>query len=614
MANPAPKTELALGSIVAGTYKLTGMLGKGGMGSVWAAEHTRLPGKRVAIKVLHAEVADDAEALVRFRREAEIASRLGHQNIVDVLDFNTLEDGAPYLVLEYLEGESLAARLLRGPMPFDHVSQFVRQIGSALDAAHAENIIHRDLKPQNVFLCPRQTTGFFTEEAKVLDFGISKIRGSNTVKTQDHTMLGTPQYMAPEQATGNHDAVDGRTDVFALGAMVYEMLSGQPAFGGHTIPEVVFKVVYESPRDIRELVPTVTPDAAAAVHKALEKKSEDRFDDVQSFVLALTGSPITTLRRGAVVTTGDSGAEGTAATATPASLKKSDAGLANAATQTGNPLAAMANFGVASTNAGANAAVTPAGTVDPASTGREAFAATVGSASQPVPDVLTTDKPKAKGSKRGIAMTVAGLLFSGAIITFLVVRPGGGSDDPGEGDKSAASQTKTDDKDMGVKAKPDQPKPDPVEVVDNKPDPTKKPDPIKDPPKKDPRTAGPTKKDPQKDSRVAKKKVPPKNKRHGFVAKPHKPPVKKLDPRVASLLKQARAAFSSGSYRRARHLANRAMNAGGGKLSAAYAIIAKAYCKEQNLGMARANLRNVRGRTKYQVKAYCKRNGVEIID
>jgi len=375
MADPAPSSELTVGAVVAGTYKLTGLLGKGGMGSVWAADHQRLPGKRVAIKVLHSEVAADDEALVRFRREAEIASRLGHQNIVDVLDFNALPDGSPYLVLEYLEGESLAARLLRGPVSFDQACQFVRQIGSALDAAHAEGIVHRDLKPQNVFLVPRQATGYITEEAKVLDFGISKIRGSNTVKTQDHTMLGTPQYMAPEQATGNHDAVDGRTDVFAFGAMVYEMLSGQPAFGGQTIPEVVFKVVYESPRELRELVPTITPEASAAIHKALEKKQEDRFQDVAAFVKTLTGSPLTTLRRGAVVTTGggNNAGVGTAATASPSSLNGPVGVVGTAPTQTGNPMVDMAHAGVAATGAGSVGAA--------GATGSEAFAATVGSGS-----------------------------------------------------------------------------------------------------------------------------------------------------------------------------------------------------------------------------------------
>src|SRR5688500_13931959 len=236
--------SLAVGSVVAETYQVTRLLGRGGMGSVWEANHLRLPGKRVAIKVLNTDASADPEALLRFRREAEIASRLGHPNIVEVHDFNALPDGTPYLVLEYLAGESLARRLERSNLSLDETFSIIRQVASALAAAHREGIIHRDLKPPNVFLVPTDVDGVMVERAKVLDFGISKIRGSTTVQTQDTAILGTPQYMAPEQATGNHAAVDARTDVFALGVMIYEMLSGQPAFDGASIPEVVFKVVY----------------------------------------------------------------------------------------------------------------------------------------------------------------------------------------------------------------------------------------------------------------------------------------------------------------------------------------------------------------------------------
>ncbi len=296
MAHSAAPSPLDVGTVIAGTYAIEGLIGKGGMGAVFLASHARLPGKQVAIKVLHADIAD-SESLARFRREAEIASRLGHPNIVEVHDFNTLPDGTPYLVLEYLVGESLGNRLARGPLSVDATVTIVRQIGSALAAAHREEIIHRDLKPHNVFLVMTETDGVASERAKVLDFGISKIRGSQTIKTQDTAILGTPQYMAPEQALGNHAAVDCRTDVFALGAMVYEMLSGKGAFAGASIPEVVFKVVYEEPRQLGELVGGLPPHVVAAVHRALAKKADDRFADVAAFVEALTGSPLTTGRR-----------------------------------------------------------------------------------------------------------------------------------------------------------------------------------------------------------------------------------------------------------------------------------------------------------------------------
>ncbi len=347
---------LAVGSVIAGTYTIEGLIGTGGMGEVFIASHARLPGKKVAIKVLHPDVAD-SEALARFRREAEIASRLGHPNIVEVHDWNQLPDGTPYIVLELLRGESLADRLRRGPMSLDEVALVVRQVGSALAAAHREHIVHRDLKPQNIFLVP--TDDGMGVKAKVLDFGISKIRGSTTVKTQDSAMLGTPQYMSPEQATGRHDAVDGRTDVFALGAVVYEMLCGAPVFGGMTIPEVVFKVVYEEAPSLADRMPGLPPYVVAAVHRALEKKSADRWDDVGSFVEALTGAPLQTGRRGLVAAPGDG---------TPS-------GVATAALSPGG-------------------AGGPGGSLGgPRATGQDAFAATVGSgdhAGAMVADVRTS--------------------------------------------------------------------------------------------------------------------------------------------------------------------------------------------------------------------------------
>src|SRR5688500_16442618 len=289
--------SLAVGSVVAETYQVTRLLGRGGMGSVWEANHLRLPGKRVAIKVLNTDASADPEALLRFRREAEIASRLGHPNIIEVHDFNLLPGGQPYLVLELLLGESLDARMRRGPIPPEQVVRIAGQIAGALAAAHRAGVVHRDLKPQNVYLVPRDDEAG-GERVKVLDFGISKIRGSQTVKTNDSTILGTPQYMAPEQATGNHAAVDERTDVFALGAMVYEMLAGRPAFTGQNIPEVVYKVVYEPPAPLAPLAPPgATPRMIEAVERALAKEQEARCPDVALFIEHLAGMSICALRR-----------------------------------------------------------------------------------------------------------------------------------------------------------------------------------------------------------------------------------------------------------------------------------------------------------------------------
>ncbi|MGZ3446204.1 MAG: serine/threonine-protein kinase, partial [Myxococcaceae bacterium] len=190
---------LDVGAVVAETYRIEGLLGRGGMGAVWAAEHLRLPGKHVAVKVLLDAAAGGDEMLQRFRREAEIASRLGHPNIVEVLDFNTLPSGQPYIVLEYLQGETLAARVAGGRLQLEEALAITRQIGSALQAAHRAGVVHRDLKPDNVFLCTPEED--MPTKVKVLDFGISKIRGSQSLRTQDAILMGTPQYMSPEQAT-----------------------------------------------------------------------------------------------------------------------------------------------------------------------------------------------------------------------------------------------------------------------------------------------------------------------------------------------------------------------------------------------------------------------------
>ncbi|MGZ3428579.1 MAG: serine/threonine-protein kinase, partial [Polyangia bacterium] len=290
-------SEIGVGTVLGETYEITDLLGQGGMGAVWAAKHLRLPGKRVAIKVLHGLAANDRESYARFRREAEIASRIGHPNIVTVHDFNVLPSGTPYLVLEYLEGEDLSQRLQRGKLPLPTALGIARQIGSALHAAHKADVVHRDLKPGNVFLMATEIGGELVDQVKVLDFGISKIRGSQTVQTQDSVLLGTPQYMAPEQALGKNTEIDARTDVFALGAIVYEMISGRAAFMGNTLAEVVFKVVYEMPPPLIEAEPQTPPNVVAAVEQALAKDPNARFTDVAAFINALTGRPLQTLDR-----------------------------------------------------------------------------------------------------------------------------------------------------------------------------------------------------------------------------------------------------------------------------------------------------------------------------
>jgi eukaryotic-like serine/threonine-protein kinase len=288
----ATQDALFVGGVIAETYRVTHLLGRGGTGAVWAADHLRLPGRQVAVKVLLAPGVASGEALARFRREAEIASRLGHPHIVQVLDFHTLPTGEPYIVLELLHGETLAERLRSGPLSLDEALAVARQVGSALQAAHLAGVVHRDLKPDNIFLCAirDETPG---PNVKVLDFGISKIRGSQTVATLDEVLIGTPQYMAPEQALGRNTAIDARTDGFALGAIVYEMLSGVPAFGGSSLAEVVYKVVHTQPQPLAQLRPGLPGDVLSAVDRALQKDPALRPGDVSAFVAELTGRPLT---------------------------------------------------------------------------------------------------------------------------------------------------------------------------------------------------------------------------------------------------------------------------------------------------------------------------------
>ncbi len=350
MNNSLTRAGLEIGTTIANTYTIEGLLGKGGMGSVFLCSHARLPGKQVAIKVLHTEVTN-GEVLARFRREAEIASKLGHPNIVTVLDFNALDDGTPYLVLEYLVGESLWDRMRHGALPLEFALSLTRQVGSALAAAHREGIVHRDLKPHNIFLVATEAQGRHSEVAKVLDFGISKIRGSATVQTQENTMLGTPQYMSPEQALGRQNDVDGRADQFALAVIIHEILTGVSAFPGASIPEVVFKVVYEEPAALLQSAPSTPPHVVAALARAMRKNHNERFPTIEEFVQALTGEALAQNRSGrkpsvtapdAMAMTVDSGNHGPAfgaANTTPAPLPTPfpsqsvrDAALASGAT------------------------------------------------------------------------------------------------------------------------------------------------------------------------------------------------------------------------------------------------------------------------------------------
>jgi serine/threonine-protein kinase len=282
----------AVGTVLGGTYRLERELGRGGMGSVYEASHVRLP-RRYAVKLLKGEFVHDRDVFDRFRREAEIASSLGHDNIVEVFDFNFSDDGQPYMVLELLTGEDLSARLGRGgPLNLQQMLQVLRQVASALEAAHARGIVHRDLKPSNLFLCKRPGK---EELVKVLDFGISKVLHTPSMATQTGAILGTPNYMSPEQALGKQSEIDGRTDVFALGAIIYECLTGQRAFDGPSAVGILFKVNYDTPEPMGSFV-DLPAGVDTVVRRALMKDRNHRYPTAQAlledFERACSGAPL----------------------------------------------------------------------------------------------------------------------------------------------------------------------------------------------------------------------------------------------------------------------------------------------------------------------------------
>jgi len=273
---------LQIGQVLHDSYQLTRVLGEGGMGTVYEAVHVRLAKKRFAIKVLHAEVLNLPAVFARFRREAEIATELGHPNIVDVLDFNHTDEGEPYMVMEFLEGEDLAHRLRRtGRLPVSEVIAVMQQVGSGLQAAHDQGIVHRDMKPDNIFLVRQPGGGF---QAKVLDFGISKIRHSTSVVTRENAVMGTPQYMSPEQAQGAVGDIDHRTDIFALGAICFQALSGQLPFDAPTLLGVLYQVCNAEPAPIQSLVPELPAPVDAVLRRALAKQISARYSRVDEMV------------------------------------------------------------------------------------------------------------------------------------------------------------------------------------------------------------------------------------------------------------------------------------------------------------------------------------------
>jgi serine/threonine protein kinase len=275
--------DTRLGTVLEGAYRITRLIGEGGMGAVYEAIQLRL-NKRVAVKLMARQLTANQDALARFRREAEITSRLGHPNLVNVIDFGASEAGEPYLVMEYLEGEDLDQRLgRRGFLPIDLAVHITKQTASALAAAHAQGIVHRDLKPANVFLL--NVPGEL-EFVKVLDFGISKVKAAGVKLTKAAVALGTPNYMSPEQAAGRTDEIDHPVDQWALACIAWEMLCGHTPFVADDVTALFYQVVNLQPQSILLRVPGLAPEAELVLLRALSKSPKERFPSIREFAHA----------------------------------------------------------------------------------------------------------------------------------------------------------------------------------------------------------------------------------------------------------------------------------------------------------------------------------------
>jgi serine/threonine-protein kinase len=275
------------GDVLAGKYRIDRVLGAGGMGVVVAAHHLGLD-TRVAIKLLLPAMLEQTDVVARFAREARAAAKIKSEHVARVFDVGALEDGSPYLVMEFLDGVDLQKWLQReGPLAVDQAVDFVLQACEAVAEAHSLGIVHRDLKPANLFCVMRSNV----PTIKVLDFGISKMTGitgqsGQLAMTRTAALMGTPLYMSPEQMDSARD-VDGRSDIWSLGVILFELVSGQVPFAGATLPEVCVKIATRPPPLICTIKPEVPEGIQAAILKCLEKERAQRFATVAELAAAI---------------------------------------------------------------------------------------------------------------------------------------------------------------------------------------------------------------------------------------------------------------------------------------------------------------------------------------
>ncbi|HVR20790.1 MAG TPA: serine/threonine-protein kinase, partial [Polyangiaceae bacterium] len=285
-----------IGSVLGGRYRIDTLLGRGSMGRVYAAEHV-LMHKPLAVKILNAEHLQSPELVARFEREATAAANIDHPNVVTATDFGKLEDGTVYLALELVQGSNLRAEVARGPLGVRRALHIARQVAAALAAAHARSIVHRDLKPENIVLVEKNGDPDFV---KVLDFGIARLMDGSgkSPLTKVGVVLGTLDYMAPEQALGQD--VDGRADIYALGVVMYEMLSGHCPYEGESSSAILGLQLTKRPPSFRQIAPTLAiPGAVEGLAlKLLAKERKDRpqsaglvVAELDKLIATLSGSP-----------------------------------------------------------------------------------------------------------------------------------------------------------------------------------------------------------------------------------------------------------------------------------------------------------------------------------